>query len=327
MPLISVIVPVYKVEPYLYRCVDSILSQTFSDFELILVDDGSPDDCGAICDEYAAKDQRVRVFHQENRGQAAARNMALDWVFANSDSEYISFVDSDDWVHPRYLELLLEGVRRYQVNICQCGHFETDGSEEAPAFSGAITCISPEEQFVNFYSAFMWDKLFSRSCWQKMRFPEGQIYEDVAIWYKILFSLDKVAIITDPLYYYYRRPDSVVRMNWTVRHFTRIKAWDSIVDYLSADKKRPVYANAVYRYCHIAIKQYDEIGRSNAEDAFTKMRYKVRIRLRMVKMLTTAKPAMKTNGTYLFFFAWTFPIMGWIYWTAKGLVAKIKKLL
>ena len=107
MPTISVIVPVYKVEKYIHRCVDSILSQTFTDFELILVDDGSPDNCGKICDEYAEKDIRIHVIHQENGGLSAARNAGIDWVFANSDSEWITFIDSDDWVHPEYLERLL----------------------------------------------------------------------------------------------------------------------------------------------------------------------------------------------------------------------------
>ena len=103
MPIISVIVSVYKVEPYIRQCVDSILAQTFTDFELILVDDGSPDNCGAICDEYAAQDCRVRVIHQENGGLSAARNAGIDWAFANSDSQWLAFVDSDDWVHPDYL--------------------------------------------------------------------------------------------------------------------------------------------------------------------------------------------------------------------------------
>ena len=106
MPEISVIVPVYKVEPYLRRCVDSILAQTFTDIEVILIDDGSPDGCPAICDEYVQQDNRVKVIHQENRGVSAARNAGLDWVFANSDSQWISFVDSDDWVHPQFLEYL-----------------------------------------------------------------------------------------------------------------------------------------------------------------------------------------------------------------------------
>ena len=100
MPEISVIVPVYRAEAYLHACIDSILSQTFSDFELILVDDGSPDNCGAICDDYAARDSRVRVIHQENQGQAAARNRAL----AVARGDWVCFVDSDDTVHPQMLE-------------------------------------------------------------------------------------------------------------------------------------------------------------------------------------------------------------------------------
>ena len=96
--MISVIVPVYKVEKYLHRCVDGILSQSFTDFKLILVDDGSPDDCGKICDDYAKKDNRISVIHKENGGLSSARNAGLDWVFANSKSEYVTFIDSDDWV-------------------------------------------------------------------------------------------------------------------------------------------------------------------------------------------------------------------------------------
>jgi glycosyltransferase involved in cell wall biosynthesis len=120
MAAISVIIPVYQVEKYIRRCLDSLLAQTFSDFEAILVDDGSTDQSGAICEEYARKDPRFVVFHQKNQGQSVARNYALDWVYANSDSRYISFVDSDDWVHPKYLELLYEAITRFSVKISQC---------------------------------------------------------------------------------------------------------------------------------------------------------------------------------------------------------------
>ena len=104
MPQISVIVPVYKVEAYLARCVDSVLAQTFSDFDLILVDDGSPDNSGAICDEYAEKDPRIVVIHQKNGGLSAARNAGIEWAFAHSNSQWLNFIDSDDWVHPEYLD-------------------------------------------------------------------------------------------------------------------------------------------------------------------------------------------------------------------------------
>ena len=106
MPEISVIVPVYKVEQFIHRCVDSILLQSFYDFELILVDDGSPDQCGAICDAYAAADNRIHVIHQKNGGLSAARNTGIDYVMANSKSHWLTFVDSDDWLHPDFLKVL-----------------------------------------------------------------------------------------------------------------------------------------------------------------------------------------------------------------------------
>ena len=117
---ISVIVPVYNVEKYLNRCIDSILAQTFTDFELILVDDGSPDNCGKICDEYAAKDSRIHVIHKANGGLSDARNAGIDWAFANSNSEWVTFMDSDDWIPDNYLfELYHACVQNLsQVAIC-----------------------------------------------------------------------------------------------------------------------------------------------------------------------------------------------------------------
>lgn len=117
MPELSVIVPVYKVEPYLRRCIDSILAQTFRDFELILIDDGSPDNCGVICDEYAAKDSRIRVIHQANQGVSAARNAGLDIARGT----YLGFVDSDDWIEPEMYETMLATAKEKQVDVVVCG--------------------------------------------------------------------------------------------------------------------------------------------------------------------------------------------------------------
>ena len=120
MANISVIVPVYKVEAFLSRCVESILAQTYRDFELILVDDGSPDNCGVLCDGYALRDSRVHVIHQENGGLSAARNTGIDWVFANSVSRWIAFVDSDDWVHPDFLKVLYETAEKTLCKLSVC---------------------------------------------------------------------------------------------------------------------------------------------------------------------------------------------------------------
>ena len=326
MPEISIIVPVYNTDQYLDRCVDSILTQSFSDFELILVDDGSIDTSGDMCDKYTQKDSRVRSFHQDNQGQASARNLALEWVFANSDSKYISFIDSDDWIHPRFLELLRKGIMRFHTNICQCAYLETNGSERLPEVSETEFCITPDEQFLHYYSASMCDKLFSKVCWQGVRFPEGQIYEDVAIWYKILFSEQQIAYVDEPLYYYFINLKSTVHMNWTIAHFARIKAWDEIIVFLSDYQNKDVFSNAVYRYCHIAKRQFDEIGQSNTVSRRTKLLYKTRIKCRIFRMLIKYKDEMKNTEIYDYFFSWTFPIISWLYWTCKGITGKISKL-
>ena len=110
MATISVIVPVYKVEQYLDRCIGSILNQTYTDYELILVDDGSPDRCGDICDGYAAAHAFIHVIHRKNGGLSAARNSGIEWMLAHSDSQYVTFIDSDDWIHPQYLEILMKAI-------------------------------------------------------------------------------------------------------------------------------------------------------------------------------------------------------------------------
>ena len=126
MSEISVIVPVYKVEQFLHRCVESILRQSFYNFELILVDDGSPDSCGEICDAYAAGDNRIHVIHQKNGGLSAARNTGIDYVMKSSDSHWIAFVDSDDWIHPDYLKVLYTTAQKTCCKISACGFFRRE---------------------------------------------------------------------------------------------------------------------------------------------------------------------------------------------------------
>ncbi len=325
MATISVIVPVYNTELYVNRCIESILCQTFSDFELLLIDDGSIDRSGVICDEYLGRDSRIHVFHQTNQGQAAARNHALDWVFANSDSEYISFIDSDDWVHPRYLELMYNCIKRFDVCICQCGHIETDSIIDYADTYESGYCITPEEQYIQYYSAFMWDKLFSRSCWKEIRFPEGQIYEDVAIWYTILFAQKRIAVIQETLYYYFIRSNSTVNSSWTPKMFARIDAWDAQIRFFRNYGNRNLLQNAIYRCCHIAKIHFDEIEKSNVVNRLIKLKYKIRVWYRMLRMLINYKNEMKRTEIYDYFFSWTFPVISQLYWTGKGIAGKFSK--
>ena len=307
MPQISVIVPVYKVENYIHRCIDSILGQTFTDFELILVDDGSPDNCGSICDEYAEKDRRIRVFHQENKGQASARNLALDWVFANSDSEYISFVDSDDWVHPQYLELLYRSLNDCHVNISQCLHLESDGTAEVPEVGYRCISVSAEQQYIQWYSAFFWGKLYKKNCLEQIRFPEGQIFEDVAVWYKLLFAEKEIAIVQETLYYYYFNAESTVHRSWTPSRLAQIDAWEDQLAFISANIGGTVLDHALRRNLGVLRSQYLEIQSSGQISNPEKSRYGKYILSKMKHILRKYSSEIKRIGIYSDYYSIAFP--------------------
>ena len=325
MPTISVIVPVYKVEKYIHRCVDSILGQTFTDFELLLVDDGSPDNCGAICDEYAARDSRVRVLHQENKGQAAARNLALDWMYANSDSQYVSFVDSDDWVHPRYLELLYRGLQEYGANISQCRHIETTVEVVFPEVGEKIECISAEEEYLHFYSAFVWEKLFDRKCFQEVRFPEGQIYEDLAIWYRILFSETRIALVKETLYYYFVNTESTVRIDWTSTMLSRIAAWDDQIVFFKKHGNQRVLDGAYRYYCKIASLEYSAVRRSSKLSNCEKRQYCSLFSRKMRKALFSSGRALWGDRRLWSYIEVAFPIASNCYWRVRKMFSGRKK--
>ncbi len=221
MPKISVIVPVYKVEQYLDRCVKSILAQTFADFELILIDDGSPDNCPAMCDEWKIKDDRITVIHQENGGLSSARNAGIDWVFANSDSGWLTFIDSDDWVHSRYLEHLYNAVIDYKVEVSISSFYRTEGDEpNIDQQKPKIELCTPEQFYItnNITAVIACAKLYKKSCFKTIRFPLAKLHEDEFTTYKILFECNKLAVISAPLYFYYKNTESIV-YNFVIKQF------------------------------------------------------------------------------------------------------------
>lgn len=236
MPLISIVVPVYKVEPYLNRCVDSILGQSFQNFELILIDDGSPDRCGEVCDGYAVKDDRIHVIHQENGGLSAARNAGIDWAFANSDSEWITFVDSDDWIHERYLELMYRTAEKNNADVVIAGYEMTKGDKPVinQEKTGAIE-YSVEDYYVNHIvnATVAWGKLYRKNCFQSLRYPVGKIHEDEYVTYKILFQQKSVYVIEQPLYAYFQNVDGIIRGKWTPRRLDSIDACEQQVAFFS----------------------------------------------------------------------------------------------
>ena len=227
MALISVIVPVYQVEAYLPRCVDSILKQFFEDFELILVDDGSPDRCGELCDAYAAQDSRVHVIHQKNGGLSAARNAGIDWAFANSQSQWLTFVDSDDWLHPNTLDVLLKAAEDSNTAVSVCGYQETTGENPAIDEEKMHSEVwTPKDfymqQIKNFTVA--WGKLYRKECFAAERYPLGKIHEDEFLTYRLLFAQEKLAVVSQPLYAYFVNPTGITRKPWSPK---RLHAWEA----------------------------------------------------------------------------------------------------
>ena len=238
---ISVIVPVYKVEPYLRCCIDSILAQTFTDFELILVDDGSPDTCGAICDEYAAKDDRIVVIHQENAGVSAARNAGLDWVFANSDSEWITFVDSDDAIVPVYLKQLHQYAVDHDADVVTTyGETILDaaGIEKAPQHVVSFQNVTGRDCCVSLYSdgeligPYPWGKLYRKDLLKDSRFTIGITYaEDEEYVIKSFYSVSKVIALRAWLYCYRQRESSAVHRTFAQWMYDRLRVIDSCISF------------------------------------------------------------------------------------------------
>lgn len=250
MSLISVIVPVYKVEKYLNRCIDSILAQTFEDFEVILIDDGSPDHCGKICDEYALKDTRVHVIHQENKGVAIARNIGLDWIYANSSSEWISFVDSDDWVHPQYLEALLQAVQENNVLISVCGMVRAEKVKEMPKLVISNYIENSEELYLKFAKETLnvvpWGKLYSIKCFENIRYPQGKRWEDLATTYKLILGVTSCSVVNNVLYYYFHNADGIVSGEWCPSRLDEFEAYETQLEFFLQDEKWKDIHSALY---------------------------------------------------------------------------------
>lgn len=208
--MISIIVPVYKVEPYLRQCVESILNQTYRDIEVLLIDDGSPDRCGEICDEYARKDCRVRIFHTENKGLSAARNLGL----IEANGEYIGFVDSDDWIEPDMYEVLLRRIEETGADVSVCSFYVEDaGARKSSDYSRAIyiekesLCALVDGQLSN----YVWNKLYRNTIFQTIVFPCGRNHEDIASMHLILNQAKSVAVLDATKYHYRIRNESITK--------------------------------------------------------------------------------------------------------------------
>lgn len=214
-PLISVIVPVYKVEAYLPRCLDSIVNQTYRNLEIILVDDGSTDNCGTICDDYASRDYRIRVIHKENEGVSSARNAGLDVM----QGEYLMFVDPDDWLSLDAVQVLYYRMMQDGSDMAVGRHidvYENGVMDDACCSWMTDVCYSHNDIVLkmrgsNFVPVCAWGKLYKSALYLNQHFPDVRHAEDLAIYPHILDRCNKISTSEKVIYYYYQRPDSMMR--------------------------------------------------------------------------------------------------------------------
>ncbi len=238
MDLISVIVPVYNVEKYLRRCVDSILAQTYTNLEIILVDDGSPDNCGKICDEYAKKDSRIKVIHQKNGGLSAARNAGLD--IATGD--YIGFVDSDDYISPEMYEKLLNILKESNSDLSVCGmdYYDENNNridQECPLTDRTFSNL---EIFGELQKELYWfyvnacPKLYQSLIFEDIRFPVGKLYEDNHIVHYIFQKCNSIVTTSNKWYYFTLRNGSITHSGFSIKSLDDI---DAFIDRIEFYKK------------------------------------------------------------------------------------------
>lgn len=234
--LISIVVPVYNVEKYLKKCVESIFLQTYSNYELILVDDGSTDNSGKICDDFFEKDTRVKVIHQTNQGLSGARNTGI----AEAKGEYITFIDSDDYVQDIYLEKLLEMIITYDADMAICLPCKFYDGERpiVESFDVNLTEIfAPQDALESMLyrkkvNSYAWGKLYKKELFEIIRFPEKKLFEDTRTLYKIYHISKRIAFNPARLYFYYQRQGSIVNSQFNKKKLEQVTANEEILEFV-----------------------------------------------------------------------------------------------
>jgi len=289
MAQISVMMAAYKTEAYIRRALDSILAQTFSDFDVIVVDDGSPDATGAIADEYAAKDSRVHVLHQENSGVCVTRNNCIDWTYRHSDSSWIIFADSDDWMHPEMLERMLSAALENHVKICACGYCETTGADPVIDPGDLTPRVYRTMDFYqeNYVNAIMTCcKLYHKDVYRDIRHPTDNYFDDEFVSYRMLYREERMAVIPAPLYAYFINQTGLTKKPWTPK---LLDAWVAYEEQIAFFRERGEEALVSFRlqgYLENAVVNYRSACAAPAsrETAAARRRIRKKIRELLARM-------------------------------------------
>lgn len=319
MKAISAIVPVYNVDKYLHRCVTSILDQTYQDFELILIDDGSVDSSAMNCDYSLLSNSNIIVIHQKNQGLSSARNSGIELNRICSISSWITFIDSDDWINKRYFEYLLDTAQKYQVEVVASNYIRTDKYNNEEINNPEVFICSPEEFITYDRTAFSVSccKLFNISCFDDIRFPVGKYHEDEYTTYKVLFKYNQIGRINNSLYYYYINPQSITKSKWDPRRLDVIDALKSQINFFYVNK----YYNALHSTvnCYVwVLYEFSKDAQKGYPELSKKLKNELKTELKKYKKLFP-------NKEYGYLYYYVYPIRYQFYILIKRIKSKLFK--
>lgn len=260
--LVSVIVPIYNVQDYIERCVHSIIEQTYHNIEILLIDDGSTDDSGKLADEYAEKDERIKVFHKKNGGLSDARN----YGFAVSTGEYVCFIDSDDFIHRDYVKCLLTICKEQNCDIAQCDYIRTSGEIGPDSdLDDRVYVFNNIQMLNNLYgkqyikTVIVWNKMYDRKLFSDIEFPVNKIHEDEATTYKLFYKANKIGVTEKVLYYYYQRPNSIMQNRYNLKRLDILWAIDQRRKFFGEKGLIDLYYKDNYKMLTKILKSYYEV--------------------------------------------------------------------
>ena len=256
--LVSIIVPIYKIENYLDRCISSIVSQSYKNLEIILVDDGSPDKCPKICDDWLVKDSRIKVIHKKNGVLSDARNKGLNVA----SGKYISFIDGDDWISNDFYQILYKALIEYDAQISASEVIWVyDDNQKKEEFKYNKKVFSPEEALQTLlngkgFYAVTWNKLYKKSLFNDVKFPVGKLHEDEFVTYKLIDKANKLILCKNTNYYYRQRQGSIMK-EWSLKHLDVLEAYFERNNFLKS-KYPSLYLNDKVFFLCACVNLYKE---------------------------------------------------------------------
>lgn len=259
--LITVVLPIYNVEQYVAECIDSVINQTYQNIEIILVDDGSQDKSGKICDDYKEKDARIQVIHKENGGLSDARNIGIE----KARGKYICFVDSDDIIKESYIENLYQLIRKYNVSmaICDFQRIASIKDIKEDTYPKKEIVYEKREILEKIYNkstyvqtTVAWNKLYDITLFKKHKFPKGKLHEDEYTTYQLYYDIDKVVMTTEKLYYYRYVPQSIMHKAFSLKRLDGIQALEERMMFFKEKKEEHLYNLTLIQYESILMIHY-----------------------------------------------------------------------